>query len=221
MPALLGRWKAEKYVKNNIKFSDGGQMYKKRILYSLFAMLLAFALLGCLEEIKTGSLQGKIYDSETDLLIEDGVTVSIDGLPALVTGGEYLLEGLLPGSKTLLIKAVGYNNSTVTTEVTAGEITTKDVYLEKERVLEPGGLAGDIFEQGTNDPIRSMVKVELLGDKKYKCNTEEGHYRFEGVVPGRYGLRLSADGYNTVYENVDILEGVIGTKDITMSAACG
>ncbi len=202
--------------KTKIKFMDGGKMSKKYVLYSMLAILLTFTfLIGC-TDIGTGSLWGKIYDQETRSRINRSVTVVIDGRPVTVTNGEYFFDDLAAGNITLLVKATGYNDSTVTAKIVGGETTSKDIYLQKKDMV-PGGLVGRVLDRSTNQAITSVANVALIGDKTYNQTTNDGNFLFTNIEPGAYKLHVAAEGYRPGYVDVDIEEGNVGNKDIYMN----
>lgn len=68
-----------------------------------------------------------------------------------------------------------------------------------------GNLAGTVYDQATNLPLRG-VTVRLMGLGKATVTNEFGQYRFNGLVAAPYKIDISHIGYKTQVIDVTVLD---------------
>ncbi|MBS3767281.1 MAG: carboxypeptidase regulatory-like domain-containing protein [Candidatus Cloacimonetes bacterium] len=111
---------------------------------------------------------------------------------------------LLPGTYDLEVSAYGYVTQEVNdvTVVDTGA-TVVNVELEEANSYD---VTGVIKDGNTYDPISDAV-VELIDVPVEPDTTDStGHYELDNVLEGNYEIRISADGYPTLIEQISVSE---------------
>jgi hypothetical protein len=84
-----------------------------------------------------------------------------------------------------------------------------------------GGLTGVVSD--ASQAVVPAAIVKLCNDTKGTLQTtktdREGVYRFFFLAPGRYTLSVSHDGFRLESQDVDVLLGPPGTRNITLGIA--
>lgn len=163
--------------------------------------LLALPLLGTTVSAQsTGSIAGTLEDASSgDALI--GANVVIEGTSigsATNTEGEFIIRNVQPGTYTLLLSYVGYQQDEVEVEVVAGE------RLELDLEMTPVGLVGEevilsvqaqgqaqaINQQLSNRSISNIVSADRIREIP-DVNAAESIGRLPGVSIQRSGGEAS------------------------------
>lgn len=69
-----------------------------------------------------------------------------------------------------------------------------------------GKLSGKVFDKSTNEPIifANIAFIQADSVMRIVHTNEEGVYRLDSVLFGKYQLKVSSLGYHTYLQNVDI-----------------
>jgi protocatechuate 3,4-dioxygenase beta subunit len=133
---------------------------------------------------------------------------SFGGEGAIVTdpNGEYTMDALEPGEKTLMFNLSGYLGETKTVTLSSKE-TRLDVQLSTGKpvsgqvVSEAGGPVGDVT-------VAASSAAEGFGQRSVHTDAN-GNFQFEGLAPGHYTFTASKPGFAS---------GVIRDFDIALGA---
>lgn len=142
----------------------------KKFVYSLLWLL--FIYLFCVNSMlsaQDGNLEGQVLDAETGEPLA-GTSVLIEELEIGATSdaeGEFLLEGIQPGSYTLVITFIGYDEKTRTVDIAADELTSLQIELTPEALgldeLVVTGQAGDTRRREMGSSIASVSTEDFEG----------------------------------------------------------
>jgi len=162
-----------------------------------------------------GRLRGRITNAEGAGIA--GATVQVLEGPSVVTNaeGNYEMDGVTAGERSVRISREGYQVATRTGVVIhAGETTTLDVRLE--RVAPTGRLVGVIRDAGTQAVIAGAVVKVLEGPQA--TTGLAGGYELGGIAPGLRTVQVSREGYRTlVQEHVVITAEQTTHLDLQLS----
>jgi hypothetical protein len=144
---------------------------------------------------RAGNIAGLVLDARTGDAVEafsvkvvhletsggsrrDLGRITIDGLRE----GVFLIEGISPGTATLLIESSGYARKEVWVEVVNGKTSEEVFYLDGEAYLY-----GDISLNG--EPRDAQVTIRITGqgmeDWGY-LHSKDAHYEVKGLKGGNY-----------------------------------
>ncbi|TVQ17069.1 MAG: T9SS C-terminal target domain-containing protein [Bacteroidetes bacterium] len=131
--------------------------------------------------------------------VADENQTSIDNAVITLNGdtndaGDYVFEGLMPGTYNYSVAAPGF----IPAEGTV-EITDEDVDVEITLTLLTYQLTFVITDE---DGAAVEDAVISLDDQEYPA----GEYVFEGLLPGTYDYAVAADGYETVVGSVEVVD---------------
>ena len=132
-----------------------------------------------------------VVTDEDGAAVEDAV-IYLDGeeYPA----GEYVIDGLLPGTYDYAVSAEGYETVVGTVEVVDEDVQEMVVltwlrYALTFAVIDEDGAA-------VEDAVIS------LDGQEYPA----GEYLIEGLLPGTYDYAVAAEGYETVMGSVEVVD---------------
>ena len=135
----------------------------------------------------TGSIDGVVTDADSGLPIE-GATASADTGQSGATGvgGNYTLEGVLTGTRTVTLSASGYDSTSLPIVVSDGVTSTLDF------VLTPtvgGGGTGALKGTVTDSSGAKLggVLVEVQGAGLSATTNKGGKYTIQNVPEGSPG----------------------------------
>ncbi|MEX2628247.1 MAG: carboxypeptidase-like regulatory domain-containing protein [Ilumatobacteraceae bacterium] len=172
-----------------------------------------------------GSVSGTVRDTEGAPLGDVEVTLAGDGFDTATTTltagddgggvGSYSLSGIpVPGVYTVTFVADGYVSETLEVGfLAAGPAPPTDVELRSDI----GEITGTV--RGGAEPLGD-VGVELSDGVEVRTSTTAtapaGVFRFDGVGPGAYTLRVQAPAYQERVVLVRVAEGEVLTRDIDL-----
>lgn len=164
-----------------------------------------------------GRLRGRVTNAEGAGVA--GATVQILEGPSTTTNaeGNYELNGLAPGERSVRVSKDGYQTVTRTGVVIhAGEPTVLDVRLE--RVPTTGRLVGVVRDAVTHEAIAGAVVKVLEGPQA--TTGPAGGFELSGVAPGLRTVQVTREGYRTlVQEHVAITAGETTRLELQLSKA--
>ncbi|MED4278595.1 carboxypeptidase regulatory-like domain-containing protein, partial [Priestia megaterium] len=132
--------------------------------------------------------------------------------------GNFTIEGLPPGTYTLRVSTEGFTPYTDQVIVVVGDITRVSISLTPTSNV--GAIVGTVIDLETQQPIQGAL-VEILNAQEDVVATKRtdafGNFTIEGLPPGTYTLRVSAEGFATYTpQQVTVLENEIKSIDITL-----
>ncbi|MCF6137925.1 carboxypeptidase regulatory-like domain-containing protein [Pseudalkalibacillus berkeleyi] len=148
-------------------------------------------------EPNPGSISGTITDAETATRLvgaEVLVFSAQDIVPiarALTDGlGQYTITGLVPGTYTIVVNAVGYTENSTGSTVLANETTTTNLSL----ISESAGVSGTVLGTDGKPFKNAVIKIidsngVVVGTSAVNAN---GFYSIGGLSPGTYSIRVAA-----------------------------
>lgn len=162
----------------------------------------------------TGSISGQVTDSVTGNGIPNA-TVVWNGNSTTTNGnGNYTLSNLAPGTANLVVSATNYTSKTVNSvTVTTGNTTTVNVSLQPKP-----GTVNVTVTGSSNTPITNAT-VTLDGASP--SSTSSNVYTFNNVTEGSHNLSVSAPGYQTSQQSIDVGPGATVNKTVALSALPG
>ena len=163
------------------------------------------------DEPTTGSIKGKIIDSETTTSIS-GVLVSVydpntnTALGITTTSssdGNYSLT-LDPGSYSLRLFRQGYESvppagvSPVVLTVDVGKTIVNDFEMDKSTIVNAGYISGKVTYN--NNGVANVLVVADDGSKGYSSTTDQsGNFVIYNIPVGTYTVRCWKSGYSSDY----------------------
>jgi hypothetical protein len=125
--------------------------------------------------------------------------------------GTYTLTATLPGTGSR------FGTAQITPAVSRDSLgnlimTTADIQIP------PTTLTGRITEQGSGDPI-FMARIRVVGSNETTYSDDQGDYRITGLETGHREIKISAQGYNSASDSVDLtIAGTAVTRNIALTA---
>ena len=178
------------------------------------ALTLNFELMHI--EPARGRLRGRVTNQEGAPIA--GATVQVGDGPSATTNGDgnYEIEGVLAGERTVRVLKDGYHTATRTgVVIRAGETTTLDVTLERETPTT-GRLVGVVRDAVTHAVIAGATVQ--LGDGPQATTGAEGGFEFNTVTPGERTIRVTREGYRLfVREHIVVTAGQTTSVEIFLS----
>lgn len=161
------------------------------LLFSFF--LFALPTLIFAQKTDKGAVRGNVYDAETTQPLSFA-TVQLQGAALGATtdvNGFFTLSNVPPGSYQLLVTYVGYDSSSTSVVVKAGEILYQTINLS-----ESGSQIGEVVISGQRERARNDVQISKLT-----------------VTPQQIRSLPSAGGQADIAQYLTVLPGVIFTGD--------
>ncbi|WWB87080.1 carboxypeptidase regulatory-like domain-containing protein [Priestia aryabhattai] len=159
-----------------------------------------------------GSITGRVFNLATGQSIVGAITVvrTSGGTTVIVDSGttdqngRYLIEGLAPGSYSVVATASGFGTTTVGALVQANDATTADL------VLSP--LTGTVFGTVTNvngsGITGSNIQVQVFTATGTLLKTllanADGSFNVIDLAPGTYLIQVTAPNYATGVASVNV-----------------
>lgn len=181
--------------------------------------LLCFGSCEQLDEItgaskKPGKISGVVTDSITNVGIS-GVAVST--LPPTTTAetdndGVYILSSVDKGDYTVRFIKPDYTTKTITTSVAADKNTTVNAVLSPT-VLPVGSIEGTVTSTVDSTPVAGASITTDPATQTVTTNSQ-GKFTLSNVVVRSYQVHVTAAGYQSVSQNVQVNAGV--TSSITI-----
>ncbi|MGM7702003.1 carboxypeptidase regulatory-like domain-containing protein [Pseudalkalibacillus sp. Hm43] len=157
-----------------------------------------------------GAITGTITDEETgarlvgaEVLVffaQDIVPIAV----ALTDGlGQYTVSGLVPGTYTIVVNAVGYAENSTGSTVLTNQTTTTDLAL----ISEIGSVSGTVL--GTDgQPFKNAV-IKIVDSNGVVVGTsavnQDGSYSIGNLPPGTYSIRAAAPDVVTASSGVSLI----------------
>jgi large repetitive protein len=124
-------------------------------------------------------------------------------------GGVYTFPNLAPGNYQVRAFATNFGTNIVASTVTAGSITTTDIFLEPN----PGSIQGTVRDSDTLVGIADAT-VQVVNSQSVVIATtrtdSNGQYTVGNLLPDSYTLIFSANGYSN-----ETVGAVVTSNDIT------
>src|SRR6185369_11663002 len=116
--------------------------------------------------------------------------------------GEYTLENVEPGEKTLVFSRTGFINTSKT-------VTLSGDHMQVDAQLSSGvRTAGVVVNEGGTPVADAQVRARSASDSGFgrSARTDaNGSFSFEGLAPGHYEFNAAKDGYaDAIVRDVDI-----------------
>lgn len=157
-----------------------------------------------LNRVNHSTLRGHVYDATTlEPLVANVRINAIDNQGNYREpyksdadfGSYYRL--LTPGTFDVDFTAYGYVSQTVTNvDILATEATYLDIYLEQATI---GTVSGSVLDGSTGENIEGAEIVFLYTPLEHVFTNSEGVYTIDSVSNSSYTIRVSKEGYATVY----------------------
>lgn len=159
-----------------------------------------------------GTVKGLITNSVSGEHIT-GVTVKIDNLETESDlEGQFELQDVPSGSKTLTASNTGFQDYTGTVEVIENQVTFKDV---KMTPLATGGyVSGTVYDEITGEPIEGAVISINSAQTK---SDADGNYLLTGIPAGLQTISANKDGFELFTDTVQVDSVRPSFKQIVMT----
>ncbi|HSX13775.1 MAG TPA: carboxypeptidase-like regulatory domain-containing protein [Chlamydiales bacterium] len=145
-----------------------------------------------------GTISGQVVDS-VSLLPINGATILVSQNNFLIdrttsdVNGEYTVNGLDPGSYTVVALASGYQTELEGAIVQGGQTTVLNFSLDPN----PGSVSGTVTAANMGLPITGAI-VEIIFDNQVVESTQTnalGNYTFSSLSPGLYDVLAHANNF--------------------------
>ncbi|MED4278752.1 carboxypeptidase regulatory-like domain-containing protein, partial [Priestia megaterium] len=171
-----------------------------------------------------GIIVGEVTNLETQQPIQGALVEILNAQGAVVTTdrtdafGNFTIEGLPPGTYTLRVSAEGFTPYTDQVIVVVGDITRVSISLTPTSNV--GTIVGTVIDSETQQPIQGAL-VEILNAQGAVVTTDHtdafGNFTIEGLPPGTYTLRVSAEGFTPYTDQVIVVVGDITRVSISLT----
>ncbi|QAS52292.1 carboxypeptidase regulatory-like domain-containing protein [Halobacillus litoralis] len=165
---------------------------------------------------------GEVFDADTLAPISGAVVTvtDINGLPITNTvtdeNGSFSIPGLPPTTVIVSAAATGYGTASTAVLLSPNATVSTTLAL----VANPGGVTGTVTAEGTGDPISGAV-VQIFDATRALVATlvtdPDGVYQFNSLSAGTYRIVVSASGFGTGIQDVDIVSNQLTQADFALS----
>ena len=139
-----------------------------------------------------GAIAGRVTSATSGAPVEGAAVSAGAGISALSgANGQYRLESVTPGARTVRVQVIGYQPTTREVIVTAGMTTSADFSLETLRILSQVVVTGTRAEQevGKIPAALSIVGGPAVQEARQTINLDESLRRVPGLA-----LRVQTGG---------------------------
>ncbi|WP_433750424.1 carboxypeptidase regulatory-like domain-containing protein [Falsibacillus pallidus] len=171
-----------------------------------------------------GTLTGFVSNIDTGTAIPDAtiqVTDSTNTIVATVQSnefGEYVVNGLAPGTYSVNTTALGYGSQSAGAMIESGTTTI----LGSALTQDPGFIAGTVNDQ--DNPILTIPGAFIIiremspsGTIVFTTSTDaNGLYNSNGLKPGTYFITASAEDYGSITQASSVLSNQTTTSDFLL-----
>ena len=148
----------------------------KKILFSVFCMILGLSICGCSEDETPGfgSVYGIVTDAETNQPVYGASVILSPGNLSTLTGqdGHYEFVDLEPGQYKVQVQASGYLQNVRQIQVNAGSSTTGDMLLEPVSESSSLALSSNTldFDTGYNELTLTLTNTGNAGNLSWSVS---------------------------------------------------
>jgi uncharacterized membrane protein len=151
--------------------------------------------------LSTGTIRGKITDEKGEP-IANATVIAGDKSAQTGADGSYVLADVPVGKASLTVKAQGYEDRTIETDVGAGAGAAPAADIAVKRAIKPGQLRG-LIRAFSGKPLAATIRVEPLG---VETQTDaDGAFGID-VPPGTYEVVVTSTGYATQRRKMQVEE---------------
>jgi thermitase len=157
-----------------------------------------------------GAITGTVTDAEDGSLIV-GATVS-DGTRTVVTdaAGQYTIDDVPPGSYQVVASKEGYQSSSLTATVLAGNTTVANLCLNE--IVVTGSITGSVTDAQNGVPIAGATVTD---GTRATTTDATGKYTIADLPAGTYQVTAGKSGYHSSSSTVTVVSG--GTAVVNFS----
>ncbi|WP_379156280.1 carboxypeptidase regulatory-like domain-containing protein [Paenibacillus sp. sgz5001063] len=149
----------------------------------------------------TGSVTGVIYGPGNTPI--SGASVSIGGISDITDAqGHFTLSNIPPGSQTVTVSSVGYNNGTADVTVTVGQSVSAGT-ITLTPVQTTGSVTGGVYGPGNTPISGASVSIGGISD----VTDAQGQFTLSNIPPGSQTVTVSSVGYNNGTAAVTVTVG--------------
>jgi hypothetical protein len=165
-----------------------------------------------------GSAFGSVAGSVTDIITSGGITnaaVSTDTGQSTNTDafGDYTINNVPVGNRTVSVTASGYEGQNTTAGVTDGNTTIVDFSLSEPVTGGSGAIKGTVYSSGGGKI--SGVTVQVVGGTSSMTN-KGGKYTIQNVPEGLQTVIASKPGFMSQQKDVSAVANATVTLDFTL-----
>lgn len=172
-----------------------------------------------------GALAGTVQDPNVVALPGATVTVFRNNIQigSVITdsNGNYMVNGLPPGSYTVVVSAPNYTTETVAAMIENGQTTTVNVTLNED----PGTLTGFVRDTNNNPIAGGSVTVQISTGSGIIVATTvtepDGSYSVQNLAPGNYTVVAAASNFQAATQGVTISSNATSIVNFNLSADPG
>ncbi|MED4051937.1 carboxypeptidase regulatory-like domain-containing protein [Priestia megaterium] len=172
-----------------------------------------------------GTIAGQVVDATTKVPITNARIDIINSQGQLVTfvftneNGQYVVQDLPSDTYTVFASASNYVDQQQAALIREGESIFAAVNFQLFRVTQFGTITGQITSSETQQPIQGAL-VEVLDAQGEVVATDRtdtfGNFTIQGLTPGTYTLRISAEGFASYIEQVVVEAGDTNSVSIVL-----
>ncbi|MFG6149247.1 carboxypeptidase regulatory-like domain-containing protein [Halobacillus sp. B23F22_1] len=152
-----------------------------------------------------GRIQGQVTDTLTGEPVTGAITVvrTVGGIPVVVASsftdenGNYLIEGLAPGSYSVTSTATGYGTTVVGAIIESDQTTTVNIGLSPI----VGSISGLVTNQNGDPLTNTAVEIKVFDQAGnliiIVLADSNGQFTIPELNPGSYQLTISAQGFSS------------------------
>jgi acid phosphatase len=161
-----------------------------------------------------GTISGQVTDSSSGAAIAGAGISYSGGSTTTDSGGNYILNNVVPGSYTVTASASGFTSMSSTASVTSGSATTLNFQLTPTAGPTPGTISGKVTNISTGGAV-SGATVSFSGGSTTTDNG--GNYSFSNVTPGTYSMTASHTGFFAVTNSITLSSGATAILNFAMA----
>jgi protocatechuate 3,4-dioxygenase beta subunit len=164
--------------------------------------------------VTTGNIVGKIIDAKTGIAVQEAVITTTPATSSVTSdaNGNYKIINLQPGAYTISVTKYGFQTTSTSIMVFAGNNTNADISLTEQST---GTISGVVRDDSTDVPIRGVSITTEPGTSSVTTDSL-GHYTIVSLEPAQYSVIAQKLGYVSAQVSVLVIAEEQTTADIAL-----
>ena len=165
-----------------------------------------------------GGLRGRVRDAETGEPLFARIRVAgtnewVESDPAT---GSFAIEKIEEGERSFEIEARNYLGESVVARVSAGDVTSQDVSLVRDRSAMIGVISGQVRDAKAGTAVAATITARGADTVTVQADPVTGLYELE-LVEGSYNIAVTSSGYIAEVQSIEVAPKDVAVQNFEMN----